>query len=69
MDGETYHFACGANNVGWMAGKTWSPDPDTAPGRLVALCHLLYDYVELGEIQSDLLQKFHDAAEWFGRPD
>ena len=41
LDGVTYHFA---NR--WMAGKKWSPQPDTAPGRLVELSHRLRDYCE-----------------------
>ena len=40
-DGIGYHFSCRR-----MAGKTWSPDKESAPGKLVALGHLLADYVE-----------------------
>ena len=44
LDGVTYHFS----NVA-MAGKKWSPGPEIAPGRLVALSHRLRDYCEAEE--------------------
>lgn len=66
LDGVTYHFACHGAGVGWMAGKTWSPDSQTAPGRLVALSHLLYRYVEVSEEErTGLARDVQDAADWF----
>ena len=46
LDGVTYHFSNGA-----MAGKKWSPNPETAPGRLAELSHNLRDYCEAEEKQ------------------
>jgi hypothetical protein len=40
-DGVSYHFEAGG-----MAARTWSPDPQTAPGKLVSLCDLLYQFAE-----------------------
>jgi hypothetical protein len=44
LDGITYHFLGRG-----MGGRTWSPDPQTAPGRLVELSHALRAYVEASE--------------------
>jgi hypothetical protein len=45
MDGVNYHFATYGRGIGSMAAKTWSPNPETAPGKLVSLSHLLHQYV------------------------
>jgi hypothetical protein len=67
-DGVTYHFACHDLGVGFMAGKTWSPNRQTAPGRLVAFSHLLYRYVEQDEAErTRLADEIQQAAEWFRR--
>jgi hypothetical protein len=62
LDGVRYHFA-----LGQKAGQTWSPDDNTAPGRLVNLCHLLYEFVEgvVGGQQQELLEKIQVAIAWF----
>lgn len=44
LDGVTYHFSNGA-----MAGKKWSPDPETVLGRIAELSHRLRDYCEAEE--------------------
>jgi hypothetical protein len=66
LDGVTYHFACHGPGFNWMAGKTWSPEPQTAPGKLVALGHLLYQYVERDEPERSVLaNEIRQAADWF----
>lgn len=66
LDGVTYHFGCHGPGAGWMAGKTWSPDEISAPGKLVALSQLLYQYVEASEqLRGEMLSKIRDAALWF----
>lgn len=66
LDGVTYHFACHGPGVGFMAGKTWSPDSTTAPGRLVTLSHLLYRYVEETDaVRHDLVGEILQSAAWF----
>jgi hypothetical protein len=51
LDGVSYHFACSGPDVGNMAGRTWSPERTTVPGRLVAISHALRAYVEAGAEQ------------------
>jgi hypothetical protein len=66
LDGVTYHFACHGPGVGLMAGETWSPDSQTAPGKLVALSHLLYRYVEETDAgRSGLIGEIQQAVDWF----
>lgn len=65
LDGVTYHFACFEPGMGWMAGTTWSPEDRTAPGRLVALSQLLFQYVEQGaKERSRLAVEIRQAADW-----
>lgn len=47
LDGVTYHFTTNARGAG-MAGQIWSPEANTAPGRLVALSEALRRFVESG---------------------
>lgn len=66
LDGVTYHFACRGAEVGFMAGKTWSPRSETAPGKLVALCHLLFRYVVENDMERrKLVGEIDQAAAWF----
>jgi hypothetical protein len=69
VDGDTYHFASSDGGGRDMAGWTWSPDHDTAPGRLVSLSHLLRKYVESDEAERpgrlDLIRRYLD---WFLTP-
>ena len=65
-DGVTYHFAAWAPGVGFMAGNTWSPGSQTAPGKLVALSQLLYQYVENTDTgRRELIGEILQAAAWF----
>jgi hypothetical protein len=66
LDGVNYHFSCCGPIGGRMAGRTWSPDAHTAPGRLVRLSQLLFRYTdeELTEGTS-LVDEIHQAASWF----
>jgi hypothetical protein len=51
-----------------MSGKVWSPDPHTAPGHLVTLSHLLYQFVELGGADKpELLDEIDQTMEFFKR--
>jgi hypothetical protein len=63
LDGVTYHFSNGA-----MAGKTWSPDPGTAPGRFAELSHRLREYcaAEKGR-RSAFLAQIDELARGFLR--
>jgi hypothetical protein len=62
-DGTNYHFAC---DTPGMAGKIWSPGSSTAPGKLVALSHLLYKYAEQEDaVRNELLGEIRKAAGWF----
>lgn len=66
MDGVRYHFSCRGLETGWMAGQIRSPKSQTAPGKLVALSHLLYRYVEQDESKREVLEsEIRQAAEWF----
>ncbi len=48
-DGVSYHFVySGAWSVD-LAGWTWSPPSGTIPGKLVALSHVLRDFLEASE--------------------
>lgn len=67
MDGVTYHFASQWPGARFMAGMTWSPDKQTAPGKLVALSHLLCQYTEATDTERrKLVGAIHQAAAWFG---
>ena len=44
VDGTTFHFAGFCRGVGQLTGRTWSPDPDTPTGRLVALAEAVKAY-------------------------
>ena len=49
-----------------LAGKTWSPDSATTPGRLVALSHQLRGYVRAVEAErAALLSQIRDTLFWF----
>lgn len=66
LDGVTYHFACHGPGTQIMAGKTWSPRGQTAPGKLVALSRLLYRYVEETDTgRCELAESIRQATAWF----
>jgi hypothetical protein len=63
LDGVSYHFACHGPGVGYMAGKTWSPGPQTAPGTLVGLAHLLFQYTEATDLsRRELIGEIYRVA-------
>lgn len=45
MDGVTYHFSMDLGRE-TMAGKTWSPDPESKPGKLVKISDLMVDFAK-----------------------
>jgi hypothetical protein len=48
-DGVTYHFAycrSGIRGIPERSGKTWSPEEESVPGKLVGLSHALGDYAK-----------------------
>ena len=64
-DGVNYHFETHGGGVGFMSGKTWSPRPDTAPGKLVELCSLLLRYTKADEAsRPKLLDEIRELGEW-----
>jgi hypothetical protein len=48
LDGTTYHFYQRSPSRALQAGKTWSPDPHTTPGRVVTLLHALHEFTVNG---------------------
>jgi hypothetical protein len=60
LDGVRYHFSFRR-----MAGQTWSPRERTAPGRLVSLSHLLYQFVEEENGRDRIEDEIRAAAMWF----
>jgi hypothetical protein len=71
LDGVTYHFQCHLRGAGRMAGKVWSPDRNTGPGRLVALSHALVNYAKADESAREAaLAEIDEYLQWFeGRAD
>ena len=55
LDGVDYQFSAFARFYGTRAGKTWSPDRQTACGKLVALGEHMQGYVT-GEITAEELE-------------
>jgi hypothetical protein len=53
LDGENYHFALSDPETGQMAGRTWSPDEGSGPGKLVALACGLRQYVLAREAEQE----------------
>ena len=64
-DGVTYHFAYSGKGKLAMAGKTWSPEEETVPGKLVGLSHALRDYAKDAANQDVFLTVIEDHLEWF----
>ncbi|BBO36120.1 hypothetical protein [Lacipirellula parvula] len=61
LDGVSYHFSFRA-----AAGRTHSPHPETAPGRLVELSHALRAYVEASDAaRSAIRNSVLVNVEWF----
>jgi hypothetical protein len=64
-DGVTYHFAYSRKWIKETAGKTWSPEEETVPGKLVGLSHALRDYAKDSANQDVFLKVIQDHLEWF----
>lgn len=65
LDGVRYHFTF-RGPAGWLAGQTWSPAPDSAPGHLVTVSRLLRDYARAEKTEHDsLTDRLRTELEWF----
>jgi hypothetical protein len=64
LDGTTYHFQTFSMKSGTLCGQTWSPVPHTTPGKLVKLCHRLYDFVQSPATHE---QAIRAASAWFAQ--
>jgi hypothetical protein len=62
LDGVSYHFACSELGVGSLAGRTWSPESATVPGRLVAISHALREYLEASEAETEQVRGKLDSC-------
>lgn len=64
-DGTTYHFSYSRKRGLAMAGKTWSPEEETVPGKLVGLSQALKCYAKDAANQDVFLKAVEDHLEWF----
>ena len=64
-DGVNYHFAYWSVGSAPLAGKTWSPEETTVPGKLAVLGHTLKDYAKHTANQEVFLKTIEDQLEWF----
>jgi hypothetical protein len=64
-DGVFYHFAYWRVGSAPLAGKTWSPEEATVPGKLAVLGHTLKDYARDTANQDVFLKAIEDQLEWF----
>jgi hypothetical protein len=64
-DGVYYHFAYWGVGSTPLAGKIWSPDETSVPGKLAELGHTLRDYVKDTANQDVFLKAIEDHLEWF----
>ena len=51
FDGTTYIFSTYIRSIGWLGGRTWSPDTDAPPKWMVEVAHLLRQYVSQNKSQ------------------
>ena len=64
LDGQTYVF--GYKRNGLMTAQTWSPSPDTAPGRLVSLSESLRQYALADAVlRPEIEGRIREEAQWF----
>lgn len=61
-DGETYHFSAKGWGRHYIAGYTWSPDPETQTGKLVKLTELMSDYCHDAEPETLDALSLHATA-------
>lgn len=64
-DGVDYHFAYWGVGSPPLAGKVWSPEETTVPGKLADLGQTLTDYVKDTANQDVFLKAIEDHLEWF----
>ena len=66
LDGESYHFGYWKVRAHPMAGRTWSPEETTVPGKLVALGRVLKDYVQdTAESDQQIIGRIAKHIAWF----
>lgn len=72
LDGINYHFTFMSEARGWLAGKIWSPEEGTSPGKLVSLSHALRSFVRASASEQEgVLMEIRDRIAWFetmGKP-
>ena len=67
-DGVIYHFTYsrrGTKGIPRRSGKTWSPEEDSVPGKLVGLSHTLADYAKDPVNRDVFLEVIQDRVRWF----
>lgn len=66
-DGVRYHLFANYNHRR-LAGSTWSPNPDSDVGHLVAIAHTLHDYVAAQPSERDeIITHFDSHAAWLAQ--
>lgn len=66
LDGETYHLFM-SHNRRQVAGATWSPNPSSLCGQLIAVAHTLHEYVAKPADQNKAVAEFDALAGWFNQ--
>ena len=64
-DGIIYHFAYGRKGISEKSGKTWSPEKESVPGKLVGLSEALGSYAQDSANRDVFLNVIQDHIEWF----
>jgi hypothetical protein len=64
-DGVYYHFGYWGKGSPPLAGKIWSPEETTVPGKLADFGRTLRDYVKDTANQDVFLRAIEDHLEWF----
>ncbi len=65
-DGVTFTFSASHPSKGIVAGTTWSPEPESVPGKMVELAVAMCTYVLIPEDKSDeFLNKMNAVFAWF----
>ena len=65
FDGVDYHFGYWGKGSPPLAGKIWSPEETTVPGKLADFGRTLRDYVKDTANQDVFLRAIEDHLEWF----
>ena len=54
--------------AGHLAGRIWSPDPETAPGHLVKVSHVLRQYVKVSAPERAVVgEQLRQELGWFNQ--